>query len=344
MNAIALIPAYDPEASLVEYVQALLATKFDLVVVVNDGSDSKHDPVFIQLQGFANVVLLEHAINLGKGAALKTGLNYIACNFPDSVGVVTIDADGQHLLKDAAAIGDTLNANSEKLILGTRSFDKEVPLRSKIGNLLTRYVFKLVVGTGIQDTQSGLRGIPMSLIRSLLLITSNGYEFELDMLILAHRYGYGIIQHPISTVYLNGNRSSHFQPLWDSLRVYFVLFRFTIIALLSALIDYAIFVGLYYFVFKDVMLCMIGGRMVSGIFNYLNVKRYAFHFKGHHQKALPKYVALVLISLLLAYAMVTGLMTEFGLHAITAKLIAELIMFVVNFLVQRDLIFRKQKI
>lgn len=69
-------------------------------VVVNDGSGPEFGSLFLAFEGLARVHVLTHVVNLGKGAALKTGLNFVACNFPRAVGVVTADADGQHAVHD----------------------------------------------------------------------------------------------------------------------------------------------------------------------------------------------------------------------------------------------------
>src|SRR5256885_13690853 len=98
--------------------------------------------------------------NLGKGRALKTGLNHFLLHFPDQQGVVTVDADGQHTAKDAAAIAYAMAERPQQLILGTRTFSGRVPWRSLVGNLVTRYLLGLLTGRRLRDTQSGLRGIP----------------------------------------------------------------------------------------------------------------------------------------------------------------------------------------
>ncbi|MDO8954834.1 MAG: bifunctional glycosyltransferase family 2/GtrA family protein [Gammaproteobacteria bacterium] len=341
MNIIALIPAYNPADDLVPYVRELLASDISQVIVVNDGSLAEYRAVFAQLKTLSGLIVLEHAVNLGKGAALKTGLNYAACNFPQAVGVLTIDADGQHLLNDALTLANALINSPDHLIMGSRHFGKDVPFRSKFGNIFTRYTFRALTGIKLSDTQSGLRAIPMDLIPCLLKIAANGYEFELDMLVTAHRHGWGILEAPIVTVYIDNNKSSHFRPLRDSLRIYFVLFRFSIIALLSAILDYGIFISIYYFVIGNVMLCLVAGRLVSTVFNYLNVKKYAFHSKGDHKRTLPKYVALAITSTVLAYVMIVGLISLFTINIVIAKLISEMFMFVLNFLVQRDFIFKR---
>ena len=87
------------------------------------------------------------------------------------------------------------------------------------------------------DTQTGLRGVPATLIPHLLRLQSSGYEFELDMLIACKHQGCPVVQQPIRTIYLGRNRSSHFHPILDSMRIYLVLFRFSLLAAVACLVE-----------------------------------------------------------------------------------------------------------
>ena len=340
---IALIPAYNPIETLPDYISELMSTAvFSHVFVINDGSDHTHQQIFQQLSQKNQLTVLTHAINQGKGAALKTGLNKIALKFPEAIGVVTIDADGQHSVTDAHKIAAALLENPHNLIIGRRKFDHDTPARSAVGNFLTRHLFRLITGVKIFDTQSGLRGIPYAMLKSLLNIESNGYEFELDMLMQSNHLGFNIKEIPIETIYLEKNQHSSFRPILDSLKIYFVLFRFSLIAILSALLDYGVFIIAYYLIFHNVFLALVSGRFFSIIFNYLNVRKFAFKAGGtRHTRTLPKYLILACASGLIAYCLIIGLISLFHWHVIAAKIIAEIIMFVVNFFIQRDFIFKK---
>ena len=86
---------------------------------------------------------------------------------------------------------------------------------------------------------------------------------------------------------------------------------------------------------------MAGGRIVSTTFNYLNVRRYAFRTHISHWKTLPKYLSLACFSGIMAWVLIIGFMNMLGWHVVAAKVVAEVIMFIVNFLIQRDFIFRR---
>lgn len=220
-----LIPAYKPPSQLLRLVEELLSHDFLEIIVVDDGSPKEFGEVFALLRNLKKVTVLSHAVNLGKGAALKTGFRYFSLHHPKAIGLVTADADGQHLVPDILKVANTFHENPDCLVLGCRQFDKKVPLRNRMGNRLTRLVFKVLLGIDVTDTQTGLRGIPTSLLHDLPQLRSGHYAFETDALITAHKKGYKKIETPISTVYFK-NHASHFHPTKDSLEIYFVFFRF----------------------------------------------------------------------------------------------------------------------
>lgn len=337
-----LIPAYKPGPELPGLVRALDARpEIRSVILVDDGSGPDYAAVFDEaVAASPKVELLRHAVNLGKGAALKTGLNHALCEFGDQGVTVTADADGQHLPDDILAVGRDGAAHPGALVLGTRVFDGDVPLRSRFGNVLTRYVMLAAVGCRLEDTQTGLRAIPPGLAAKLLKVRSTGYEFELDMLVICKQAGIPIRQVPIRTVYLDGNASSHFNPVLDSMRIYFVLLRFAMASVLTACIDYAVFATA---VTLDAPL-PVGqalARCVALAFNYAAVKRLVFYSDQKHSVVFPRYVLVVVLSGLVSYGLIRLLAEATGLNVLAAKLIAETLVFFANFAVLREFIFSK---
>ena len=165
-----LIPAYRPSAGLLDLVGDLSARGMNAILLVDDGSGPEFREIFHQAARFPGVQILRHAVNLGKGAALKTGINHALCVFPELIGIVTADADGQHHPEDIVRVADGLRQHPGALVLGCRTFDAAVPLRSRFGNILTRKLIATLIGAKLQDTQTGLRGIPASLAARLLPI------------------------------------------------------------------------------------------------------------------------------------------------------------------------------
>lgn len=338
MNAAVLIPAYRPGAALIDLVRELGARPFAAIVVVDDGSGPEFQQVFREAAALPNVHLRRHGRNLGKGAALKTGIEFVRSDFPDLTGVVTADADGQHHPDDIEAVARTLEAHPHWLVLGSRGFHGEVPLRSRVGNTLSRWVMQAVVGQQLSDTQTGLRGIPAALLPYLLQIESNGYEFELEMLITARRLSVPVMETPIHTIYERGNPTSHFNPLVDSMKIYFVLLRFASVSLMTAVLDNIVFY-LAYRRTGHILPSQILGRVFAVAFNYWMVRRSVFYSKQRHLAVFPKYLALVLLSGAVSYGGIRLLSAKLGIQPVAAKLLVETLLFFANFAVQRLLIF-----
>ena len=99
-NAVILIPSLEPDDRLPAYAVKLLEKGFAHLVVVDDGSSEKYQPIFNRLAEMEGCTVLHHEVNKGKGCALKTGYAYIEENMPECVGVITADADGQHTVED----------------------------------------------------------------------------------------------------------------------------------------------------------------------------------------------------------------------------------------------------
>jgi putative flippase GtrA len=280
-------------------------------------------------------------VNLGKGQALKTAFNYFLVTFgAQCSGVVTADGDGQHLVEDIHRVRDALEAAPRALNLGTRRFRSSVPWKSAIGNGLTRVVFRVLIGTSIADTQTGLRGIPTEFLRDLLRIPSSGYDFELEMLIAAVHRGMPIKQVLIATLYEDANRSTHFDPIRDSLSVYFVFVRFVMLSFSTAALDLVVFF-IAYSATSNILGSTVAARAFAGTYNFYMARLVVFKSKRPAVPELLKFCVLIIWLMSVSYTLVTGLVIFVGLGVYLAKLVAETALFAANFAVQRVLIFRK---
>jgi len=343
MKPIVIIPAYQPGPELEELIKALSADPDRGIIIVDDGSSIEHAHFFPSPDKFPNVHLLKHAVNLGKGQALKTAFNYFLTTFQtDCQGVVTADADGQHLPADIKAVSRSLVENPTALYLGTRKFNAQTPKRSLFGNSLTHLVFRIFAGQDINDTQTGLRAIPRAFLKELLRIPAQGYDFELEMLLLAVRNRMQIKQLPIQTVYIRGNEKSHFNPILDSLRIYFVFLRFSAASLATAAVDYAVFTAIYFFS-RNIFLSIVAARIIAGTMNFILGKKLVFKSKGSALPEIFRYAALVAFFMLVSYGLVTSLVVFLGLGVFTAKLLAETGLFLASFAAQDSFVFTKGK-
>lgn len=335
-----LIPAWQPEERLIPLVSSLIEHGFSSIVIVDDGSDSAHQAIFDTLESMPSVHLLRHAVNLGKGRALKDGLNYILTRLPEIRGVVTADADGQHTVEDIVRVAQSLQ-KSGRFVIGSRTFGGNVPLRSRFGNTLTRYVFRFLSGSSVGDTQSGLRGFPRDLISALLPLEGERYEYEMNVLAHLCRHGLPPVEIPIATVYIEQNRSSHFDPVRDSMRIYFVLLRFYTSSLIAAGIDLVVFSAAFA-ITKNLPFSFITGRL-SSLANFLLNRQFVFHSNVSVPESLWRYYALVVAVGLVSFGSIRALSGDLHWNMYASKIFVETLLSLVSFSVQRTFVFRKQQ-
>ena len=335
---IALIPAYEPDERLTALASQMHGRGF-LVLIVDDGSGADYAAIFAAAGEFATV--LRHAQNCGKGAAIKTGLAWITETCCGPFSVVTMDADGQHLAEDAERICAAAEAAPGALILGGRRFEGDVPLRSRFGNGATRWVFRLSTGVRVYDTQTGLRAFSDCLLPVLRSIPGERYEYEMNALMRFAQSGRPIRELPIATVYLDGNRSSHFHPLRDSVRIYAEILKFSAASLVSFALDYGLFC-LLSFLTGSVVFSNAAARLASGSVNYTLNRRLVFDSRTGVGKSLLQYALLAGVILSVNTASLWLLVNRLGCNRYAAKLLVEAALFVISYFVQKRWIFRRR--
>ena len=342
-----LIPAYKPVYDeMVPFIKEL-RQNYDKIVCVDDGGGKQYSNVFAACKRLGCRVLT-HSKNKGKGAALRKGLKFIHNDMPEAAGVITADCDGQHAVADILKVTEALYEHPEDLIIGGRKFDKDVPFRSKAGNTFTRVLYKLATGISIYDTQTGLRGFPMQLLPDLIKLDGDRYEYEMNMLLKLHDWGVSPYEVTIATIYLNENKGSHFNALQDGLRVGARILKYAAGSILSFIIDWIVFLLLMKLAFansgENLRYAFSFGiaRVISSAFNYLYNRKAVFGGKNYKRGATAKYFALVAI--VLALGMLVQRLTAYipggdMVHSLI-KLAYDAVMFVVNYIVQRDFVFK----
>ena len=233
---IVLIPSYEPDENLTKLIKNLNKNKITSIVV-DDGSGKDYKEIFDNL----DTKVISYEKNQGKGHALKEGYKYIKDNYKEYV-VVTMDSDGQHRIEDAYKLYKYILKNEDTLVLGKRPRGEKTPLRSKIGNAITRFVFHLVSGQDVYDTQTGLRAFSNKLIDYMLKVKGERFEYEMNVLLYAKNNKIPIKELEIETIYIDNNSKSHFNAIKDSFKVYKEILKFSLSGIISFLIDYILFI------------------------------------------------------------------------------------------------------
>ncbi len=337
-----LIPAFKPGDSLIKLSAQLIEKGFGHVLVVDDGSGEEFAAVFASVEE-AGCRVIRHAVNMGKGRALKTGINDILLNQEGLEGVITADADGQHLVGDIINVGRAMLETENTIVIGRRAFSGKVPLKSRFGNTITRHVFNFVSGEKIYDTQTGLRALPYSSLQSMLTLTGERYEYEMDMLLEASRLGLKLKEIDIETVYLDNNSTSHFNPLKDSFRIYRLIVMFAGSSLFAFLIDFALFtlLALAFPAINMQWLVTAGSRIPSATINFFVNRNIVFSRGkgGNVKRHALGYFWLAAVIMILNYSIIF-LLRSIRVDKFIAKLIAEILLFFLSYTMQKRVIFR----
>lgn len=346
------IPSLNPDENLPKLVTELAQQGFTHIVVVNDGSKAECAPIFDRLRAEPACTVLEHPVNRGKGAGLKTAMEHFQAirEREGLVGIVTADADGQHLPVDIARTARCMLEKPGYLVLGTRDFNAEnVPFKSRNGNKITTQVFRLLYGKTIHDFMTGLRGIPGSWMEECLKCKGDRFEYEVNMLIAAVRQRVPIEELIIETVYYDGNRATTFHPVRDSMRVYAVIFgaflRFSCASLACVLLDQGLFA-----LFQKVVFAALGAaaaiwaataaaRLISSFCNYTINRHAVFQSTGNGTRSLARYYILCAGQLLCSAACVAGLHTVSGWDPSILKIPVDVALFFISYRVQQRWVF-----
>ncbi len=336
---IALVPAYKPEELMLSLLRELSENAFE-TVVINDGSGAEFDARFAEAEKYATVLV--HPQNMGKGQGIRTGLAHIKKTFGEDCIVVTVDADGQHKVSDAMELCRLVEGSPDTLWLGSRKMVGKVPLRSRVGNGITRFVYKLSTGLKVHDTQTGLRAFSGALIDRMLETGGNRYEYEMNILLEFARERRPIEEMEIETIYLNNNEGSHFNTVKDSFRIYKEILKFSASSLISFIVDYIISSALSFTPLGTVWANVIA-RVVSSVVNFTVNRKFVFKSKENVFKAALKYFLLA-AAILAGNTLVMYLFVDvWDIHFMIAKVITEVIFFITSWTVQKFVVFGKKK-
>ena len=217
-RVIALIPVLNGAGSIAGVIRGCLAHCAQ-VVVVDDGSSDGSGDVAKQ----AGATVLRHDVNRGKGAALKTGFQWAVEHGVD--GVITLDADGQHLPDEIPRFVAAHRETGADLIIGGRAhlFGEMLPRRRR-ANRFSAWSISVASGHKVTDSQSGFRFYSTALLRKVRLST-DGFDMESEVIVRAGRHGFKIVTIPIGLGFVDGQSTSHYKPLKDTLKITWTVIR-----------------------------------------------------------------------------------------------------------------------
>lgn len=241
------------------------------------------------------------------------------------------------------------------LVIGARDFSVDgVPRRSAVGNRTTAVMMRLIFGLRISDTQTGLRVIPAEYFRTFLRFRGDRYEYETNMLLECKRFGIPIEEVPISTVYIDDNRGSHFHPVRDSLRVYGIMLKFMFSSMAATAVDYVVFntvlnildaVTVIASRHALIMAATASARIISSLFNFFFNSKVVFSCEKSKLSTILRYYAVCVPQLIVSGVLVSYISQLFGDSNIAVgiiKIFVDIFLFFISFRIQRGWVFAEK--
>jgi len=344
MTKLFLIPALNPDKTLTNLIHQIinkvevLSDKKNqyLILIINDGSyKGSSIKILKDISLIDNVHVINNSNNLGKGASLKIGIKFAKDN--NFKYVITADADGQHLPDDIIKVSKAIEEKSDSFVLGVREFDKKIPLRSKIGNIMTRIMFNLILRQRLIDTQTGLRAFTVKYYDKLISLPEQKYDFELSSLIAIARIG-DFYQVPITTIYEPGNPTSFFRPFKDSSIIYFVFIRY--VGIVPFLVIFEVFLITVLNNITGYSIAFLLTRILSLIIYFVSMKKIVFKADGNIKKQLLSFIMLATLNIFIIEVFLINISITSDLGFILFYFLIHTLLFALNFLVQRKFVFK----
>lgn len=353
MKTCIVIPSYKPDKTLIPYISELKRAAAFPVIVVDDGSPETFKPIFDKIQLFPDCHVLSHPKNLGKGAAIKTAIRFYLKKIKNCRGIITADCDGQHRIQDVLKIAKVMEAEPDALVLGCRHFDRSTPSRSLIGNRMISVAMQFMYNVTLEDTQTGLRGMPNRLLPTLEKLSGNRYEYELNVLIHARKVNTPFITVPIKTLYFNHNQGSHYHPVRDSLRITGQLLRGFLQYGLASALSAGIDILTYTLLMKQLLTALpftrrlftatAVARLVSSLVNF-SCNR---HLPGSQNKkimpTLVRYYILCFFQFLASFGLVWTICTLGHFDSVIVKIVVDGFLAIISYQVQLRWVFKNPK-
>lgn len=191
-----IIPFYNEEKHIVEVTQSISKYKYP-IVLVDDGSSDKSQLLIRNLKS-KNITLLRHKINLGKGAAMKTGVEFAFKNGSDAI--IFMDGDNQHEADDLPKFIEVINSKKYDAVFGSRNYGYNVPIVRYLGNKVVSVVLALLFHIFVSDVLCGFKGLTKEAYEKIRW-DSAGYGVETEMVARAGKVRLKIAEVPVRSIY-----------------------------------------------------------------------------------------------------------------------------------------------
>ena len=314
------------------------------IVVVCDGCELSFD--------FENelISLGCHLIKLkekhGKGYSIREGIKFAHDKLYHIDGYITADADGQHRAEDVIKVSRALELRPDTLIIGKRDMKRSgAAIHLRFFNKFASTYFKIVTGVNCKDALSGLRGIPAELYDLIMETKGNRYDFEMNFLTRCADRKVPFYNVNILSVY-SKDQVSNYRIFRDTYLIYITPLRFATASFGCAVIDVILFTLLTYLMpaslVWNVAIATVLARIISGGINFIINRKMIFKNDGKAHKQAERFFILFFCIMILSMVFVS-LLSFVPIPVTVIKIIVDLLLWTVNYTVQRKWVFKEGK-
>ena len=343
MSHAVIITIYKEDRQTVDLCSRLAELGAENIVIVNDGCNKATDFFNDLVSIGCHIVDLEEGS--GKGASLKAGIKFAYENLYDISGFITADADGQHRAEDIMKVSRALELRPDNLILGERDKRKSrLRFMQKFGSKVSSVYFRIITGVKCKDTMTGLRGIPATLYQ--VMIDTKGDRFDYEMNFLTKCADLKIPFYYVNIIAESSPvQESSFRILKDTYLIYKTPLKFATASIGCTVVDLVLFTLLTYLLPAslqwNVALATLMARVVSGSINFLINRKMIFANSGKANKQAVRFIILF-FCVMCASTVIVSLLSFIPIPATLIKAIVDLILWAVNYTVQRKWVFKEK--
>lgn len=327
-----LIPGFERAACLAMAVE-LLSEGFPVVAVCEEGGAAR-------AAGCA-------AVESPKGNELRAGLEYFFREMRELPGVVVWEAEGGYAAEDVREMAAALGANPDRFAIADRAANPGLNLRARLVKSWAGRLLAVVHGRPVRDPWAGLRAIPTALVPAFLNLKGEGRGFAFNMVLNLQHKGVKALNVPVGAPYTPGEGRERGERVKDIFRILALPFRFISASLVATIADYAVFILTDTVLLKGHwLIANTASRGAGAVVGYFLNRNLVFKRKNDTwSKELVAAAQFALLALF-NYGVSSGLVflqhDLLHIHEVIAKVLTDMLLFVISYTVQREIIFRRK--
>lgn len=345
-----VIPFYRPaERGFLPLLHQLCDRGYTVITVDDATPDAAHPPIG---RPDPRIIRLRHERHRGRGASIRTGLTHIRDVLlppdvpPESVRIAIMSTSSRFTLEDVERLLGAAGQpeNREKAVIGIHPPDRKRSIFSRAWNGLVHLLFHALVHAHVPTDMTGLQAFTAVLLPRILELEGDHADYDLRLLRLFSAQGDGFCEVVLQGEFPPARPNRHI--VLDTARLYQHLLRFIASSMFSFLLEYGLFCLLHYLLRESLpaigdLIASVAARLFGNGVNYIINCFFVFRRKPD-KSSLLKFAGLTGVSIFLStLALYLWKMT--ALPVPICKILADMCVFVVNYIVQKKIIFKKKK-